>query len=395
MASNMQTNITRQPGIYIHIPFCVRKCNYCAFLSQPADGRLQECYVRALIKEMELRAGGCAAMCFDSVYFGGGTPSVLSDDQLADLLEAVRANYNITGDAEITLEANPGTLGDGSRLKWLRSIGFNRLSMGVQSMNNDRLKFLGRIHDSEAVVRDFVAAREAGFDNINLDIIFSVPGESVEDALDDIRAIVTLKPEHISFYSLQLEEGTPFFEMWSACEFEEVADEDDRFTFHRGSAMLGHFGYEHYEISNFSKPGFRSRHNSKYWNASDYLGLGLGASGYLTEPDGVRLRYSNMTSLTDYCEACDRGELPLGESHRNSTHDDVSEAVFTGLRRKEGIRYADFFDGSETAFRSYYADELAEAQEFVDGGFLIIDEDGLRLTEKGVDISNRIMAIFV
>lgn len=392
MANN---KITKNPGIYIHIPFCIRKCNYCAFLSLPAGEEARECYVRALLKEIELRSEACSGMAFDTVYFGGGTPTVLSNEQLERLLAALKANYRIDENAEITLEANPGTLGDGTRLKGLREMGFNRLSMGVQSMNDDRLEMLGRIHDSGAVVRDFGAARDAGFGNINLDIIFSVPGESVEDALDDIRAVATMRPEHISFYSLQLEEGTPFFEMWSRRELEEVSDEDDRFTFHRGSAMLKNFGYEHYEISNFAKPGFESRHNSKYWNSADYLGLGLGASGYLTGADGVRIRYSNEGNLEEYCRLTERGELPLGESHRNTQHDDISEAVFTGLRRKEGIRYADFFDGTSEAFCEYYREELAEAQEFVDGGFLVIDDEGLRLTEAGVDISNRIMALFV
>ncbi len=392
MANN---RITKKPGIYIHIPFCIRKCNYCAFLSLPAGEEARECYVRALLKEIKLRAEVCSGMVFDTVYFGGGTPTLLTNEQLGRVLAALRANYQIDDNAEITLEANPGTLGDGGRLAELREFGFNRLSMGVQSMDDDRLRMLGRIHDSGAVMRDFVAARNAGFGNINLDIIFSVPWESVEDALGDIRAVATMKPEHISFYSLQLEEGTPFFEMWERKEFEEVSDEDDRFTYHRGAAMLQNFGYEHYEISNFAKPGFESRHNSKYWNSADYLGLGLGASGYLTGADDVRVRYSNSADLQEYCDLAESGELPLGESHRNTPHDDISEAVFTGLRRKEGIRYADFFDGTEAAFREYYREELAEAQEFVDGGFLIIDDEGLRLTEAGVDISNRIMALFV
>lgn len=319
-----------------------------------------------------------------------------------------------------------------------REMGINRLSMGVQSMNDDRLKFLGRIHDSETVRRDIRLAREAGFDNINLDIIFSVPGETAEEALADIREIAAQEPEHISFYSLQLEEGTPLFDQWERREIEEVPDAIDRETYHRGCELLRELGYEHYEISNFAKINgdtfadaandaidaaneardmastsrytYRSRHNSGYWDMSEYVGLGLGASGF--EQD---VRYRNLTELAEYEETIYIGKLPREEEHVNTEHDNISEAVFLGLRRSEGIRYADVpiaimrdklaepggdacepqTVGDARSFWEYYSDVRDEAESFVKSGHLIINDEGLQLTEAGIDISNKIMALFV
>ena len=382
------------PGIYIHIPFCISKCKYCAFLSAPTREEERAKYVEYLTKEIAMRARQCEGKVFDTVYFGGGTPSVLTDKQLATIMDALRANYVIADDAEITLEANPGTLGDSDeevlgRLKNLRDIGFNRLSMGVQSMDDDRLKFIGRIHDAETVRRDLKLARKAGFDNINLDIIFSIPGETTEDALNDIRQIAELGPEHISFYSLQLEEGTELFRMWENREFEEVSDEEDRETYHRGAKLLEELGYERYEISNFAKLGRRSRHNSKYWAMVEYSGQGLGASGYI---GGAR--YVNESGMAEYCEAIDSGVLPTAEEHLNSRHDDLSEKIFTGLRRREGVSY-DELGMSREDLEEYYKDVWSEAESFARSGHLIISDEGLRLSEMGIDISNRIMALFV
>ena len=382
------------PGLYIHIPFCKSKCKYCGFLSSPAGEEEMLKYVEYLRKECELRAKECEGLIFDTVYFGGGTPTVLSNRQLSTILDDYRKRYQITSTAEITLEANPGTLGNSdkevlARLTELRKAGFNRLSMGAQSMNDARLSFIGRIHDSKTVKRDFELAREAGFDNINLDIIFSIPGETTEDALRDIREIAELSPEHISFYSLQLEEGTPFFEMWENKEFEEVSDEADRETYHRGSALLKELGYEHYEISNFARKGRRSKHNSKYWAMAWYSGQGLGASGYM---HGAR--YANESGMAEWCEAIDSGRLPIAEEHRNSRHDLISEAIFTGLRRVEGISFAEL-EMTRKEVEDYYSDVWSEATGFVKSGHLIIDDAGMRLTEQGIDISNRIMALFV
>ncbi len=426
-------------GIYIHIPFCVRKCNYCAFLSCVADDAPREEYSEALVKEIKLRAKAMAdeaekkgedpaeALKIDTVYVGGGTPSVLDVAQMREIMHVVNKCFNVKDGAEITIEANPATLGrkDGvmlAKLQAYKFIGFNRLSMGVQSMDNDRLHFLGRIHTPLNVERDMDLIRRKGFYNVNLDLMFSVPGQTTEDALADVKRILSFDPEHISCYSLQIEEGTPFATMVESGEMAEVPDEEDRKTYHKICAKLKEAGYEHYEISNFSKPGYRSQHNSLYWNMDDYVGLGLGASGFL---GGVR--YKNTSDFDEYFKAIDEGRLPVEKEHVNTAFDNISEAVFTGLRRIEGISYREALDAylraedadesiiprftdtltdpaasntydsnaASEAFWEIFKEAKAEAEDYAARGLLIIDNDGLRLTEQGIDISNSIMSLFV
>ena len=385
-------------GVYIHIPFCVKKCNYCAFLSGPSDAEGIERYVQALIDEIQKCKVNFTSV--DTIYFGGGTPSLLDIRQLEDIMTVLRDKFDISEDAEITLEANPGTLGSNEqeiydRLLKYREIGINRLSMGVQSMNDEVLKYLGRIHNAEDVKRDFKLARKAGFDNISLDLILSVPYGTEEDerrpmsqAVSDVKSLIGLQPEHVSCYSLQLEEGTQFYNQFEQGNFHEVSDEQDREIYHKVCSILKDAGYEHYEISNFAKPGKKSRHNSRYWNMSDYQAFGLGASGFV---NGVR--YKNTDDMTEYLA----GKY-VADEYANTEHDNISEAVFTGLRRNIGIRYDEVFPNTENPeqeFWKYYEQAKIEAENFATTGHLIINTEGIRLTESGIDISNKIMALFV
>ena len=406
--------MTKKTGLYIHIPFCVRKCNYCAFLSFDAETSPRKEYTDALVNEITYRGEQLGHPEIDTVYVGGGTPSVLDISQMRDIMHAVGKSFRVKEGAEITIEANPATLGrkDGvmlAKLQAYRFMGFNRLSMGVQAMDNDRLHYMGRIHTAENVVRDMELIRRKGFDNVNLDLMFSIPGETTEDALSDLERILGLDPEHISCYSLQIEEGTPFGDMAEAGELTEVPDEEDRRTYHEICRVLREAGYEHYEISNFAKPGFRSRHNSLYWDMSDYIGVGLGASGFMNGR-----RYKNISDIEAYIEAFaklpeegSRIEIPLEEDHLNSSFDNISEAVFTGLRRAEGISYEEAIDAymrcaegpmhedPKAAFWRIFAEAKEEAEDYVRRGLLIIDDKGLKLTEQGIDISNQIMSLFV
>ena len=407
------------------MPFCVQKCNYCAFLSFKADGSPRKEYTDALEKEIKLRAAlekeHGTDRRIDTVYIGGGTPSVMDISTVSEMIKTLRRSFDIDKDAEFTLEANPATLGrkDGvmlAKLQAYKFMGINRLSMGVQSMNNDRLHFMGRIHTAENVARDMQFIRQKGFENVNLDLIFSVPGETAEDALNDLDKILEFSPEHISCYSLQIEEGTPFGDMAKKGELTEVSDEEDRDTYHRICCRLKDAGYEHYEISNFAKRNdadpdaaspYRSHHNSLYWNMDEYIGLGLGASGFI---NGVR--YKNTSDLDEYFEAISEGRLPIAEEHVNTAFDNISEAVFTGLRRREGISYEEAVSAYMEAedadrrelkthedFRAFFWEIFREAEnearEYADKGLLIIDDRGMKLTESGIDISNTIMALFV
>ncbi len=413
------------PGIYIHIPFCVKKCNYCAFLSAASNEETRLEYVDALIKEIDLyvdekvdeKAGEKADEkyegVFDSIYFGGGTPSLLPPEQIERIISELKKVFNITSSAEITLEANPGTLGKDNKeisqnLSGYINAGVNRLSFGVQSMDNASLKKLGRIHSSEDVVRDYEIARSVGFKNISLDLILSIPIINEEASLgisiDDVNKIIDLAPEHISCYSLQLEEGTPFYEMAERGILKEVSDIEDRKTYHQVCDILHKAGYEQYEISNFARISdgeegkYRSRHNSKYWDMADYVGLGLGASGFLKGT-----RYKNTSSMKEYMSKVDSGKKPIEEIHQNTDHDNISEAVFTGLRKTEGIEYKDiarFVESRENsepaiAFWQYYSGIREELEEFERNGYVEITDVGIRLTEYGIDISNKIMSLFV
>ena len=399
----------KKTGLYIHIPFCVKKCNYCAFLSFNAETSPRKEYTDALVQEIRNRGETLGHPEIDTVYVGGGTPSVLDISQMRDIMTAVKESFCVKPDAELTIEANPGTLGrkDGvmlAKLQAYKYLGFNRLSMGVQSMDNDRLHYLGRIHTAENIARDMELIRRKGFENVNLDLIFSVPGESTEDALSDLKKVLELKPEHVSCYSLQIEEGTPFGRMAEEGELTEVSDEEDRRTYHEICRALKEAGYEHYEISNFARqPVFRSRHNSLYWNMDDYIGLGLGASGFIS---GVR--YKNTEDLGEYFAAIGEGRLPVSEEHVNTPFDSISEAVFTGLRRREGISYEEAASaygaaggdtpgtsGAEELFWQVFGEAEKEAREYAERGLLVIDDKGLRLTEQGIDISNSIMSLFV
>ena len=417
-------NMDKKRGIYIHMPFCVRKCRYCAFLSFDAEGSPRKEYTDALEKEIKLRAAfekeNRTDKRIDTIYIGGGTPSVMDISSMSEMIKTLKRSFDVDPDAEFTMEANPATLGrkDGvmlAKLQAYKFMGINRLSMGVQSMDNDRLHYLGRIHTAENVARDMEIIRRKGFDNVNLDLMFSIPGESGNDALSDLERILGFGPEHISCYSLQIEEGTPFGEMAEAGELTEVPDEEDRETYHRICRRLEAAGYEHYEISNFAKKGddpyapspYRSRHNSLYWNMDEYIGMGLGASGFI---NGVR--YKNTSDLDEYIEALNEGRLPVVEEHRNTAFDNISEAVFTGLRRCEGISYekavcaylkADDTERKDPAvpcdfsdfFWKIFADAKEEALAYAERGLLIIDNEGLKLTEQGIDISNSIMSLFV
>lgn len=417
--------MNKKRGIYIHMPFCVRKCNYCAFLSFKAEGSPRKEYTDALGREIVLRAAlekeNGTSREIDTVYIGGGTPSVMDVSSLSEMVKTLRRSFDLKRDAEFTLEANPATLGvrdsvTQAKLQAYRTMGINRFSMGVQSMDNDRLRYLGRIHTAGNVTRDMKLIRQKGFDNVNLDLMFSIPGESTEDALKDLETILRFSPEHISCYSLQIEEGTPFGELAERGKLTEVPDEEDRETYHRICRMMKDAGYEHYEISNFARndhddPGapspYRSRHNSLYWNMDEYIGLGLGASGFI---NGVR--YKNTDDLDEYLKALGEGRLPVAEEHVNTAFDNISEAVFTGLRRREGISYEEAFqayasagdpdksvlhtpEDYEGSFWEVFRESCAEAHSFADSGHLIIDNEGLRLTEQGIDISNKIMALFV
>ncbi len=351
----------RDLGLYLHIPFCKSKCHYCDFCSFPHMEEEMEAYCRALLQEIdETPYRGTVK----TVYFGGGTPTTLPLPLFSSLLEALFRTFDIAKDAEITTECNPATA-DRSYLSALRSLGVNRLSMGAQSMNDHELRLLGRIHtakDTENTVKD---ARAAGFENISLDIMLGIPDQTPQTLTETLRTIVSLAPEHISAYGLKIEEGTPFFEKKDTLSLPN--EETERAFYMDTVDFLAQNGYDRYEISNFAKKGFESKHNLRYWRREDYLGLGLAAYSCIGEH-----RFSNTEHLASYL----RGERK-GTFETVSAHDILCEKIMLGLRLDEGME------------SSPYTDKLLR---YVPMGLVKQSGDRIALTSDGMYVSNAILA---
>ncbi|MDR2611154.1 MAG: radical SAM family heme chaperone HemW [Clostridiales Family XIII bacterium] len=374
-------------GIYLHIPFCVRKCRYCDFLSfAGADADVIASYAHKLIGEISGRSVEFGPdRTVDTVYFGGGTPSLLSPKLVGEVLDVVYARYRVADDAEITLEANPGTVSEDT-LRGYIGAGVNRLSIGAQSFDAKKLRYLGRIH-SAADTRDaFAYARAAGFGNIGMDLIFGVPGETIAGWLDDMDEALQLAPEHLSFYSLTPEKGTPVFQDIVGGRVTEVSEIDDRLMYHSAIERLAEAGYRHYEISNAAKPGYESRHNLKYWSLDDYVGFGLGAHSYC---DGFR--FANTERMMEYMSAVTPLSMMAWE-HANTASDDMAEFIFLGLRRTDGIDLARFSAVFGMNFWDLYKEET---DGLIERGLLEQAGDTLRLTRLGLDLSNRVFQEYV
>ena len=376
-------------GLYLHIPFCVRKCNYCDFLSFPektAGEALRQQYVGCLCRE--ILAYGGDGLLVDTVFFGGGTPSLLSPAQAEQIFCALSAAFSIAEDAEITMEVNPGTV-DYDKLAAYRSLGVNRLSLGIQSMDDEILSYLGRIHNRKQAEESFCLARKAGFDNLNCDLIFGIPGQSPDSFSDTTEQIFSMGPEHLSFYSLQLEEGTPFYDWFSAGTLIPAAEETDRAMYHRLLSDLSDHGYIHYEISNAAKPGRECRHNLKYWSMKNYLGLGLAAHSYM---DG--LRFFNTSDLPVYFRAFDAKEETGAASgavagmQKNTRDDSITDYLFTELRLLSGIELADFENRFGEPLEARYPEAVSR---FLMQGLLWKRDGRIGFTERGLDFTNTVL----
>ena len=443
--------------LYIHIPFCIRKCAYCDFLSFPAGEALQTAYVQALDREIRKTAaflhtqeadGLClspdqdpdreaesgaadpdpdrkaesgtadqnpgqtpeyASACeayqyvVTSVFFGGGTPSVLPSHVLCGILKTLRECFAFAEDAEITLEVNPGTV-DAEKLTAYRAAGWNRISIGCQSLDDRELKALGRIHTAAEAVEAYQAARAAGFANINLDLMSAIPGQKMEGWERTLRAAARLGPEHISAYSLILEEGTPFFVQAEKGELDLPDEEEERRMYERTEEILSEYGYHRYEISNYAKEGYACRHNCGYWTGTAYLGFGLGAASYIgqtrfqnpSDPDRYLRQYGEKAvpeaglkeaeayGLQAWIRKTKEGIEPL------SFQDRMAEYMILGLRMMRGVSDAEFTEGFGCSFYSVYGEVI---KRYLDLGLLASRPDGrIALTRRGISLSNQVMA---
>ena len=379
-------------SLYIHIPFCKKKCLYCDFLSAPACAREREDYVKALLREISAMAGRCEEYRVISVFFGGGTPSLLSSSQMKRIMTAIRKGYHLCEDAEITAECNPATA-DFEKLSNYRKYGINRLSIGLQSANDKELKELGRIHNFRQFLDTFEAARKAGFSNINIDVMSALPGQTYESYMHTLTSVAALQPEHISAYSLIIEEGTPFYERYAMdCHgqnelgYPPLPDEDtERKMYHKTAKFLKDAGYVRYEISNYAKKGYECRHNMTYWNGIEYLGLGLGASSYF-----MGCRYKNTSDTKLYLQ--NATEKITVEELFLTAEDKMEEYMFLGLRLKKGVSISVFEKQFCVPMDTIYGREI---EKMKDEGLLLQRGDNLRLSKKGTDVANYVMSQFI
>lgn len=371
-------------SLYIHIPFCVRKCNYCDFLSAPATTLVREQYLHALFAEIRNRSASFTDRVVQTVFIGGGTPSILMPVQIKELLELIKSCFNIATDAEITIEVNPGTVKDTEAFKIYKACGINRLSIGLQSADDEELRMLGRIHDFAQFMETWKMARAAGFDNINVDIMAALPGQSTESYLNTLRTVCALKPEHISAYSLIIEEGTPFYEQYADLLKDEEYEELDRAMYAMTEEVLCANGYKRYEISNYARKGRECRHNKVYWQRMDYLGIGIGAASLINN-----IRYKNTDDIQKYIQS--KGMAEYEEVQCLSPKEQMSEFVFLGLRLTDGISSKAFYRCFGLSIESVYADVLSKNQR---DGLLLLDGDTIKLTSKGIDLSNYVFAQF-
>ena len=387
-------------AVYVHIPFCVKKCNYCDFLSFNASRDIQNKYIDSLINEIKQAASDFEDFSIRSVFLGGGTPSLPDAVCISKIMEALGENYSFSGNPEISMEMNPGTV-TREKLLTYKSAGINRISIGMQSSKDDELKALGRIHDNQKFLDCYNLVREAGFKNVNIDVLSALPGQSFDSYMDTLRQVVSLKPEHISAYSLIIEEGTPFFDLYgedataSEGSGSLPSEDEERRMYHATKSFLKEYGYERYEISNYALKkdcDFSCIHNKAYWTGVDYIGFGLGASSMIEN-----VRWSNISDLEEYtrllaasdsfsCKKIRCEITPLDEKTQ------MEEFMFLGLRLTDGISIAGFADRFGKDIDSIYG---AVIQKKISEGLLEKNSDRLRLTEYGMDVSNYVMSEFL
>jgi oxygen-independent coproporphyrinogen-3 oxidase len=366
-------------GIYIHIPFCVHRCPYCAFVLIESDGTLHARFVAAI--EAQLRAAPHIPMA--TLYFGGGTPSMLDPGEISRLIRAAEG-FERAGEVEITLEANPDGLGL-ERLRAFREAGVNRLSLGVQSARDAHLAFLGRTHDGRQAVEAFQAARAAGFRNISIDLIFGAPGQSVDEWRADLEAWAARGPEHISVYGLTVEKGTAL-ERDVRGGLALPGDEAQRDLYVAVMELLPELGYRQYELSNFARPGFESRHNRGYWEGRPYLGFGPGAHSYVAPR-----RWANVANVTQFIERAERGEPVIGTEETLTPEQQMLEAVFLGLRRVEGIFVPAYEERFGVSFEERHGPLVRELAE---GGLVVRNGAFLALTPRGRLLADSVVGRF-
>ncbi|HEX9917209.1 MAG TPA: radical SAM family heme chaperone HemW [candidate division Zixibacteria bacterium] len=369
-------------SIYLHIPFCLSKCPYCDFASIPLDRNLVEKYVSALLYEIK----SFSSLKIDTIYLGGGTPTVLKLEQLDKIMQVIKRDCTLTPNCEITIEANPNTL-DENRIRGLRNMGFNRVSLGVQSFNDKELKNLSRIHSADQAIHSFNLLKAGGFENIGLDLIFGIPEQTLRSWKSSLKKAVGLSPQHISTYSLTIEKETKFYQMKKEGKIKLLTDEKVRQMYLWAIDYLTSKGYKQYEISNFSLPGFESKHNLNYWNHKEYLGFGASAHSFYKDK-----RWGNLRGVRKYIELMKKKGKAIQFEEKPSKEQLITEAIFLGLRKTEGIDLRQFQKDFKVKLEDIRKDKINHLTGL---GFLSKQGSSLRLTKKALPVADSVIVSLI
>ncbi len=373
-------------GLYIHVPFCSSKCNYCDFNSYAGKINFAENYFKAMKKEIELYKEDMKDYIINTIFIGGGTPSAVDDRYISEILEKCRTEFKISDKCEISIESNPGTLSI-EKLKAYKKAGINRISIGLQAYQNKLLKYLGRCHSHKDFSESVKNARDVGFENINCDVIFGIPGQTLDDWKETLGYLISLGINHISAYSLKIEEGTKFGSMEEEGSLVPVEDELDRELYHYAVDYLSEQELKQYEISNFAKEGYECKHNLTYWKCVDYLGLGAGAHSCLKD-----IRFSNQVSIEGYIDYLKREDKPVHEEFPLELSDKMSEYMFLGLRLTKGVTGKEFLQRFNENLFTKYNDSFEKLEN---KGLIEIAGDSVKLTRLGFDLANQVFVEFV
>ncbi|PKM50818.1 MAG: coproporphyrinogen III oxidase [Firmicutes bacterium HGW-Firmicutes-7] len=373
-------------SLYIHIPFCKKKCNYCDFLSFDHEEDKIEAYINALVEEIRSYKTVLKKDIIKSIFIGGGTPSVLEPTYIDIIMKEIHKLFKIDKAAEITIECNPGSL---SRQKVMtyKELGINRISLGLQTVNDERLQHLGRIHTFKEFVQNYNMLREVGYDNINVDLIFGLPNQTIEEWQVTIDQIITLNPEHISVYGLIIEEDTKYYKQFQQKLWTLPEEEEERDMYWYASQTLSEHGYNHYEISNYSKQDYSCKHNKVYWTLGNYIGMGLGAASYYENN-----RMDNIRNIQDYIAAQGNLDQVIANKYESSLKAQKEEFLFLGLRLFEGISKQIYYKKFNEKLEDLYGEVI---DELLKQELLVEEGDRLRLTNRGMDISNYVLAHFI
>ena len=372
----------KEISLYIHIPFCKQRCFYCDFPTFAGKERFREEYIKALIKEIKEK---CSDYLIKTIFIGGGTPSYLEENELEKLLITV-SKLNLSSKLEYSMECNPGTVNE-NKLKIMKRYGVNRISFGLQSCNDNLLKKIGRIHTLEEFLENYNLARKIGFNNINIDLMYGLPNLTIQDWKNTLEKICELKPEHISAYSLIIEEGTVFYKLYEKDKLELPSEDDERIMDKITKDILKANGYHQYEISNFALDGKECEHNKVYWSLDEYIGVGSASSSYI---DGYR--FTNTSDINDYIEKISNNISVVIERYKNSIEDEMEEFVFMGLRMVSGIDLLKFEEKFGVDINSIYKEII---EKNIKDGLLVVEQNKMFLTAKGMELSNSVMSDFI